>query len=450
MTIPSKQALFRYSVLSQVLSRILAGETRAEAIRHVAAIRHATFDGSLRTASLRGLYRWLAAYERGGVEALDEEGRRSSKDKDLPIPLAFVEFLKKQKDLDPKASIPEIIDRAKLLGILDPRKEIDRTTVWRVAKRMKIPVIRRKSAKTRDARRFAYPHRMDMVLCDGKHFRAGATRMKRLAFFFLDDATRLGLHVVVGTTENKDLFLRGLYETIRRRGLMSILYIDRGSGFIAADTVEVLKNLHVLLIHGEASYPEGHGKIERFNQTALARVLRGLDRRPDVDPLCSALELRLQHFLEEIYNESPHESLEEETPASRFSADSKPLRFPENDQALRAHFVVHIRRRVSADNVVSLDNIDYEVPRGHAGEILMVKRGVLDRRISVVHQGRLVTLSPVDLHANARAQRAKGLPEPEVDHPLPKSAADLAFDREYRPVVGEDGGFLSPKEKNDP
>jgi hypothetical protein len=39
---------------------------------------------------------------------------------------------------------------------------------------------------------------MQMVLCDGKHFRAGAARLRRVALFFLDDATRMGLHVVVG------------------------------------------------------------------------------------------------------------------------------------------------------------------------------------------------------------------------------------------------------------
>jgi len=112
------------------------------------------------------------------------------------------------------------------------------------------------------------------------------------------------------------LFLRGLYETIRTCGLMSILYLDQGPGFIAESTVRVLANLGVLLIHGEAAYPEGHGKIERWNRTCLADLLRGLDRRPDVDPDCGALELRLRHYVREIYNQRPHESLAGDSPAS--------------------------------------------------------------------------------------------------------------------------------------
>ena len=113
--------------------------------------------------------------------------------------------------LNSRASIPEIIRRAGQMGILKPEDAVDRTTVYRVAKRRGLWVAHQRNSRDRDVRRFAYPHRMDMVLCDGKHFRAGATRARRVAMFFLDDATRTILHAVVGTSENALLFQRGLY-----------------------------------------------------------------------------------------------------------------------------------------------------------------------------------------------------------------------------------------------
>ena len=149
------------------------------------------------------------------------------------------------------------------------------------------------------------------ALCDGKHFRAGATRAKRVAFFFLDDATRLGLHVIVGTSESKSLFLRGLYPTLHRYGRPGVVYIDRGAGFIADDTIAVVAAVKSLLIHGRARYPEGHGKIEKFNQTALNAILRNLNGRADVDPSLEALELRLSHWLRETYNHTPHEAFDD-------------------------------------------------------------------------------------------------------------------------------------------
>jgi len=60
-----------------------------------------------------------------------------------------------------------------------------------------LPLRRVPAKQEADQRRFAYPHRMMMVLADGKHFRAGPARKRVVAPFFLDDASRFGLGVVV-------------------------------------------------------------------------------------------------------------------------------------------------------------------------------------------------------------------------------------------------------------
>jgi putative transposase len=447
---PCSEMLFRHQVVSLVLAWMLSGEVRAEAVCRAAAMTHPTLSGRPRKISPRTVYRWLAAYQEHGAEGLRPTARVRGPPS-VVLPSELLDFITLQKELDVHASLPELVRRARVKGILKPSQAIDRTTLWRACRRMGLCVQRRKQTRDRDTRRFAYPHRLDMVLCDGKHFRAGAKRAKRVALFFLDDCTRYGLHVVVGTSENRMLFLRGLYELVRLVGLMTILYLDHGPGFIALDTVEVVKNLGALLIHGEKAYPEGHGKVERFNQTAKAAVLRGLDRRPDVDPDCGALEVRLQHYLRYVYNQDLHESLHKKTPSQCFLSDDRPLRFPDDDTALRRKFVVYFDRRVSSDHVVSVDSVLYEVPRGHAGQKVILHRHVLDDdRLLVPHQGKLVELSPVDLAKNARSRRAKKADaqqstSDEVTHPLPSSAADLEFERDLQPVVDADGGFTNPK-----
>jgi hypothetical protein len=280
-----------------------------------------------------------------------------------------------------------------------------------------------------------------MVLCDGKHFRAGATRSKRLAFFFIDDATRYVLHTVVGTTETSELFLRGLFELIVKHGVFGACYVDRGPGFIAEDTAAVFAQLQIPLLLGEAGYPEGHGKIERFNRTAKADVLRGLDGRADIDPRFSALELRLRHYTEKDYAHRPHESLGGDTPWQRFHDDPKPLRFPENEQALRRKFEIWIERRVSNDHVVKLDSIPYEVPKGYAGREVVLRRRLLDGSVGFFHEGRLIDLHPVDLASNARAPRSRDDQQESSQHVPPITAAELAFRHDFGAVVDDDGGF---------
>ncbi|MCP4755421.1 MAG: transposase family protein, partial [Proteobacteria bacterium] len=317
---PSNEALFRYQVLSQVFVQEHKGEKRSRAIKAVAAKEHVSVDGKYRTICGRTIYRWLNLFEMHGFSGLIPAQRVPSQGS-AALPRPLIDFIADQKTADPLASVPELIRRATLKGIITPDQNINRVTAWRTLKRMGIDVSRRKTTEHADQLRFSYPHRMQMVLCDGKHFRVGEGRLRRVALFFLDDSSRMGLHVVVGSSENKELFLRGLYETILSYGLMDALFVDNGSGFKANDAIEVLRKLNVLFIHGTAGYAEGHGKIERFNRTVKEQVIRLFNGNPEIDPDCAALELRLRHYLHQMYNLSPHESLDKNCPWSCFHDD---------------------------------------------------------------------------------------------------------------------------------
>lgn len=443
----SFEALFRFRVVSEVLTEQLRGRGREAAVRVVAAREHATLVGEPRKVSRRTLYRWLSRYEEAGaIWGLEPRTRpRVATSKALSAEL--VEHLRETKTRDPLASIPDVIALARVEGVLAPDERVDRTTVWRAAKRMGLATRQRPTKHDGDTRRFAFAHRMQMVLADGKRFRAGRTRLRRVALFFIDDATRKGLHVVVGTEEDTALFLRGVFGLLRRHGRMDALYLDKGGGFVSSDSTTVFGQLGLPLIFGKTRYPEGHGKIERFHQTAIRKVLRGLDGAVDVDPDPGALELRLAHYLER-YDATPHESLAKDTPRARWDADPRPLRFGWDEDELRSRFVVTEERRVSNDHVIQFEGRLYEAPRGLARQKVCVYRRLLGGaddiapvHLSVLHDGRMQRLHPVDLAKNARSGRGRAA-EAEVDEVAPvKTAATVAFERDHAPLVGPDGGF---------
>lgn len=435
----SAEALFRFRVVSEVLTEVMRGQVRARAVSLVASRMHAALDGSELEISKRTLYRWLAAYERAGLAAL-EPAQRQRVEVSAVLSETLSTFLREEKTSDPLASVPELLERARLRGKLGRLEKVDRTTVWRALLRMGLETRRRPTKHEGDRRRFAYPHRMQMVLSDGKHFRAGAQRLRRVVLYFLDDCSRFGLHAVVGTDESAELFLRGLFEMMRRHGLMDALFLDKGPGFIADDTVRVMARLERALIHGTTRYPEGHGKIERFNQTSIAAVLRSLDGAVDVDPDLRALELRLQHFLER-YNDRPHESLDGQTPRQRWQADTRELSFPDSEHELSSQFVVTDERRVSKDHVIQYGGGVYEAPRGLAEQKVLVHRHVLSGELSLLVEERFVRLHPVDLARNARDRRGQRPAEPPARVAPVKTAATLAFEQDYTPVVDADGGF---------
>jgi hypothetical protein len=455
-TVPSVEALFRYRLVSVVQAAVDRGQKLSDAVADTASRSHFDLDGTSRRVSRRSLYRWLAAYAQLGFKGI-EPAARPEASHSVVLSSSFVDFLVREKVQDPNASIPELIRRGRERNIIPLDLPVDRSTVYRECKRQGVYLSRRrrKNAPDRDTRRFAYPHRMQMNLCDGKHFRAGANRLRRVALIFLDDCSRYALHGVVGTSECPELFLRGLYETCALHGSADTYFLDGGPGFIALDTIDVIQKLHALLVHGEANYPQGHGKIEKLNQTLKADLLRGWDGRVDIDPEPRALELRLQHYLREVYNHRPHDSLDGQTPHQRFAADTRTLRLARSDAELRQAFVLHVERTVSNDHVVSVGPVDYELPTGYARQRVTLYRNLLDDTVSILHQGRLIRLHPVDLTFNAVSRRARPgagaqanrAPETPL---LPKSAADLAFERDFAPAVDADGGFLKTSPCGDP
>lgn len=442
---PSSEALVRYAVLAQVEALILGGRAVGEAVREVAGRRHAHPDGRSLRVSVRTIQRWRAAYAGGGMQALEPKSRQRT-ETSLVLSDALIAFVKAEKERDPRASVPELIRRARVSGIVSADEPIDRTTVWRACRRMGLATRVRPSKREGDMRRWRYVHRMQCVLADGKHFRAGGARLRRVALFFLDDATRYALDVVVGTSESSALFLRGLWAMVTQHGLADLIYLDHGPGFISDDTLAVVQGgLGAWLIHGTTQYPQGRGAIERFNRTAHEQVLRSLDGAVDVDADPQALTLRLRHYLVR-YNATPHESLAGDTPQQRWEA-GRPLRFPTDEADLYRRFVVREARRVSADHVLKVGGRLWETPRGLAGRSVEVARHVLDGRLWVFHDGRTTELAELDMHVNATERRGSAPGErPAASEGVPTTAASLAFDLDLRPVVAPDGGFSDPED----
>jgi putative transposase len=434
------RALKRFAVISQIEALVLTKESLGGAITKVFA-RQPDAANALSRASL---YRWHKAYKTKGFEALFDEPRAL---KGSSLDQGFLDFIQSEKLKDPGASIPEVIARARERRVIGYTQAVDRSTVYRAALALNVPILRRKRAEETNMRPFAYEHRMTMVLCDGKHFRAGASKVKRVALIFIDDATRYVLDVFVGFSENSAFFLRSLHRVLETFGHMEGLYLDHGSAFTADDSVKVMASLKIPLIHGTVGYPQGRAKIERFNGTIAEDLLRGLDK-PGIDPSCSALELRLRHYVREDYNQE-HHSIVNGTPASLFENDSKALEFPLNHSDLKRAFVITETRKVRADNVIDYNGINYETPLGYSGRRITIYRDLLSPKIWVLHHGQAVELHPPDLAFNARERRSGAKPKPPVQGPI-TTAAELHFNRKFSSIVGIDGGFTDkPTQQGD-
>lgn len=144
-----------------------------------------------------------------------------------------------------------------------------------------------------------------------------------------------------------------------------------------------------------------------------------------------------------------------ESPWERWSRDTKALDHVTEDVLLRA-FVLFLDRTVSNDRVVPIEGTNYEVPaalgpQGGPNRRLQITHRLLDDTYHVVCGGRLVRIHPVDLAANARARRDRHGNDPTAPSSQPvKTAADLAFERDFGPVVDDDGGLHAHPDFDEP
>ncbi len=168
----------RYLVVSQVCAARAAGIPTTQAVGEVAGRTHLDREGRPRRVAVRTLWRWLGRWESAGFDGLRTELRQRP---GSGLPESFLAFLEERKGEDPTVSIPEVIRHARVIGVISDDATVDRTTVWRECHRLGLPTRRRCSSKRSMQRPWRYPHRMQCVLADGKHFKAGGRRAARVA-----------------------------------------------------------------------------------------------------------------------------------------------------------------------------------------------------------------------------------------------------------------------------
>ena len=125
------------------------------------------------------------------------------------------------------------------------------------------------------------------------------------------------------------------------------------------------------------------------------------------------------------------------------------LRFPANEADLYRRFVVRQSRKVSADHVIKMDGRLWQAPRGLGDGWVEVVRHVLDARLWVLYQGRMVELAVLDPHANATDRRGTVHNEsPLPCEGVPHTAASHAYDQNFLPLVDADGGFPDEQDQD--
>jgi transposase InsO family protein len=403
-------ALFRYGLIAEFAHWPPGQRGLYARLAEKAAPSYAIPYSRRARVAVETLRDWLAAYRRGGFEALRPKVRRDQ-GQARALPPAVADLLCHLKDEHPAWSVRLVIEAARTTGQVARDVELAPATVHRLLARAGLMAPRPAEPSSKDHRRFAFAQPGELWMSDVMHGPAvaGADRRKRKAYLiaFLDDATRVVPAAAFALGENVTSFLPVFEQAIRRRGLPQRLYVDNGAAYRSQHLALVCAKLGVTLIHARPHQPAGKGKQERWFRTVRMQCLATLTEA-DTRSL-GALNRKLWAWVEGEYHHTPHRGLDGETPLDRWARGAAAVHVPAPDLDLAAVFLFEARRKVHKDRTVSLDGLVYEVDAALVGETVTLRYDPArpGAPVAVWHQGRSVELARrVDAYAHCFVRRA--------------------------------------------
>jgi len=402
--------LFRSQIIGPIVHRALVRGELREALELLATQSFRPPGAPrVRKYSVPTLERWYYDFRRGGAAALvprprTDRGRAralSDDEKQLVCDL---------RREHPSASAELILRSLERRGKLS-RSVVSATTVRRLLAERGLDRLSLRSASTPDRRRWEASHAGALWhgdVCHGPKLTSGPLRIHGM----LDDASRYVVALEARTTEREDDMLGLLVAAIRRWGRPDGLYLDNGSTYSGDALATGCGRLGIALVHAKPYDPQARGKMERFWRTLREGVLDHLDPKLTHEDV----QARLDTFLADHYHVQPHASLMGDSPGITWA--SRQTHLTEEDALVRA-LTVRERRRVSRDGVIKLGGRLFEVRQSFLlGRIVEVQSCLVEglRAVATIrHDGSEFELRPLDVRANAKAERAPRAPEtPEL------------------------------------
>lgn len=218
------------------------------------------------------------------------------------------------------------------------------------------------------ARRFAHQHRNDLWQADIKYLLvlpATPTRKSQqlYASVFIDDATRSVVHAQV--YEKQDVFsvLDSFRKAIEKNGLPDAVFVDNGSQYISKSFSRTCAKLGIKKLHARPRAAASKGKVEKFNRYLDSFVAEVKLQNPQS---VAEVDHYLQIWLDQIYQQKPHSSLDGKTPDQAFRSDNRPLRFATSEQ-LSLAFQLSETRLVNKSGCLSFRGREYEAGQDFIG-----------------------------------------------------------------------------------
>jgi putative transposase len=377
-------ALFRYSLIQEVISPHLTAAQRGRRVRELAAAIHDGPGGRQVRVSYQSINRWKRDYLAGGFEALVPAPRQASP----RTPGEVLELAAALKRENPERTAAQV---QRILRTTSGWAPSDRT-LQRLFTRLELNQPPADPGQQQVFGRFEATRPNELWTGDALHGPRVGGR-KTYLFCFIDDHSRAVMGARWAFHEDVVRLAAALRPALAVRGVPDSVYVDNGSAFVDAWLLRACAVLGIKLVHSRPRRPQGRGKVERFFRTVREQFLVEIASPAGPAAGTTITDLaELNRLFSAWIQASYHRTVHSETgqpPLARWAAGvPQPLPLPSPAQ-LREAFLWSERRTVKKTATVSLHGNLYQVDASLVRRVIELVFDPFDLTdIQVRHKGK--------------------------------------------------------------
>lgn len=319
-------------------------------------------------------------------------------DSDLKEKIAYL------KERYPRMSAAAIFRQLKEDGSIKDG-EVSESTVNRYVNQLALET---GNMPTKDMRRYERPH-INEVWCGdssvGPYIKtADGKKHRTYVIALIDDASRLvtGAGVFFGDTFVN--LMSVMKSAVAKYGVPGMFNFDNGSAYKNRQMELLAARIGTTINYCRPYTPTAKAKVERWFRTMKDQWMASLDMRdfPSLDALNASLCTYVRG-----YNLRAHSSLTGRSPQERFFSEPEKIRrLPE--ERFKTGFLLELERRVSADSVVTIENIEYEVDMRFARQRIRLRCSPGMEEVYVAGaDGTLIPVRLLNKQENASVKRGQ-------------------------------------------
>ncbi|NOW21966.1 DDE-type integrase/transposase/recombinase [Clostridium butyricum] len=398
-------ALFRYGILAPLISGTYDPNISIQGFfREAAGKLYTTPSGEDTKIAASTLERWYYNYKNKGFDALMpirrcDTGRSRKLDVDIT---EQIKYLKGEYPRIPATLIyQKLVDNGTII-----KSDISLSTINRYINQLKLE---NKYSNNKEMKRYEREH-INEVWCGdssvGPYIKIEGGNKKRVYIIALiDDASRYITGIDIFFNDNFVNLMSVLKSAVTRFGKPKILNFDNGASYKNKQMELLAARIGTIINYCAPYTPQSKAKIERWFRTLKDQWMSQLNMK-DFKTL-DELRISLNSYVNS-YNQHVHSSLNGLSPQDRFFKESHMIKRFSSDE-IEISFLLEYERRVSADNVVVIDETEYEVDYRYSKQKITLRYSPDLSKIYVVDKntGGLTEIKLLNKHDNSIVKRNK-------------------------------------------